>query len=449
MTTVTEFDKTAVTDKVKERYKRVILDNPYVKLKPYPKQSIPFFEILDDNHNDEPHSILIGAGGYGGKTVAGSIMATMYLEHKDTNVLVTRKTYKQLKGPDSIWENLNGWLSDTCKINSSELSITAPNGAKIWFRAFNDESKMYDVKSESYTLIINDEASEQLIRTLKFLYRSLRADNSFKLPLAYINLSNPSIYEGSQYLTDEYVDGSYNHYELDWRDNPFVNKKKYKNTLSKLDFLDQQHQLYGDWHYQFTKGDLISSEEIDGSTIKQSIFNGLASILSLDLAGKGRDKTAISTISLNPTNNILSVDNISQTVSSNPERMIENHIEEDNNNGIYHSLVLIEQEPGSWISSEKYWKEYFKELQLPLKTFKPEISKFNRARGFVRDMRNGAFKLNTLLKTKYDKESNNKSYYDLTKNELLSLKPIMETSPNIIDTFSQAHHLLRKSKITS
>lgn len=448
MSTITNFDKNKVSEVVKNRYKRVILENPFVKLKPYPKQAIPFFELLDDNQG-EPHSILIGAGGYGGKTVAGSILACMYLEHSDTNVLVTRKTYKQLKGPDSIWENLNGWLNSTCDINKSELTITAPSGAKIWFRAFNDESKMYDVKSESYTLIINDEASEQLIRTLKFLYRSLRKNTSNKLPLAYVNLSNPSVYEGSQYLTDNYVDGDYNHYELDWRDNPFIDKKLYEKTLDKLDFIDQQHQKIGDWHYRFAMGDLISSEQVDKSLIDNSDFSNLGSILSLDLAGKGRDKTAISTISINPSDGLLSVDNVSQTVSSNPERLIEDHIIEDNERGIYHSLVVIEQEPGSWVSSEKYWKEFFNEQGLLIDPFKPEQSKFNRARSFVREMRQGSFKINTYLKNKSDAESRNKSYYELVKGELLGLKPIMEISPNIVDTFSQAHLFFRKSKLIS
>ena len=58
---------------VKEKYQyiRTIKDNPYVKYKPYPKQSIPVFEASKPEINKEVNSILVGAAGYGGKSFLG------------------------------------------------------------------------------------------------------------------------------------------------------------------------------------------------------------------------------------------------------------------------------------------------------------------------------------------------------------------------------------------
>ena len=72
-----------------------------------------------------------------------------------------------------------------------------------------------------------------------------------------INLSNPGG-PATDYLVDEFVDGPYPYFPLDWRHNPFINKKVYSKTLDKLDFIDIQYQKEGNWHYRPAKGDLFS-----------------------------------------------------------------------------------------------------------------------------------------------------------------------------------------------
>ena len=146
--------------------------------------------------------------------------------------------------------------SKACKSHEGKLRIKAPSGAKIWFKAFDSLKKKQKVKSESYDRAINDEASELHPSVLQFIYRSLRNAKDSFIPLSMINLSNPGG-PATDYLCSKYVDGIKPYYPLDWRHNPFINPLVYSKTLDNLDYVDQQYQKHGDWHYRPAKGDLF------------------------------------------------------------------------------------------------------------------------------------------------------------------------------------------------
>jgi predicted phage terminase large subunit-like protein len=251
-----------------------ICKNPYIpkNRKPYPRQSWSIFEVNKPLIDDEPNTVLVGAGGYGGKTILGSQLAAQHMDIPDYTCLVTRKNRKELKGTDSIWENLKDWLCDPslgnlrCSKNETDLVIKAPNGAAIYFKPFDEEDSKQKVKSESYSRIINDEASELKPRVLKFIFRSLRNADDNPISPAMINLSNPGG-PATDYLVEEFVDGPYPYFPLDWRHNPFINKKVYSKTLNKLDFIDIQYQKLGNWHYKPAKGDLFPEKILEDCRI--------------------------------------------------------------------------------------------------------------------------------------------------------------------------------------
>ena len=214
--------------------------------KPYPRQLWPIFEANKPLVDNEPNTLLVGAGGYGGKTYLGSMLAGQYLHFEDYSCLVTRLNYAELTGEDSIWENCVNWFCDedrlgslACKSNESKLRIKSPFGARIWFKAFDREQKKQKVKSEGYYRIINDEASEMHPKVLTFLYRSLRSDINSYIPLSMVNLSNPGG-PSTDYLCETFVDGESSYYPLDWRHNPYINSEVYSKTLDKLDIIDSK-----------------------------------------------------------------------------------------------------------------------------------------------------------------------------------------------------------------
>ena len=87
--------------------KKTIYHNPYIQLTPYTLQKLPIIAVNKPTgtYNDA----LIGAGGFGGKTVLGAMLAAQYLQHEKYQCLVTRLHYAELTGPNSIWSILNKW----------------------------------------------------------------------------------------------------------------------------------------------------------------------------------------------------------------------------------------------------------------------------------------------------------------------------------------------------
>ena len=235
---------------------------------------------------------------------------------------------------------------------------------------------------------------------------------------------------------------------MGWRVNPYISKSEFEASLEDLDEIDKQSQKEGNWHYTYAQGGLIDISLIK-NFLSSPVLNRSASILSIDLAGRGKDKFAVSTLTLDLKTNQIMIDNISQTVGTSTESLIENHVLEDHKRGVYPSACLLEIEPGSWIDTEKYWKLFFNQMGIKVYPKKPIGSKFNRARPLIREMKQGLVLINELLTTKvYEESSYQQTYFELLKEEIGRLAPIMPISPNILDTLSQGFNYLRKVKIT-
>lgn len=390
-----------LSDSDKLLFHETILENPYIKYKPYPKQAIPLFLANQQNElsfNEEfeeweikPNSILCGAGGFGGKTYLGSMAACQYLLEPDYTCLVTRKNWNELVDTNSIWENLIDWTCDkerlgdlACKPKRGlQYKIEAPNGNIIYFKAFDHEKKKGKLKSAGYDRIINDEASELSPKILSFQHRSLR--NTSLIPLSVINLSNPGG-EGTDYLVKKFVDGSRPYIPVDWRDNPFINKAKYLGSLNELDYIDQQYQKYGNWHYKPTAGDLIDLTELKEAIVNISDFDTVSyyyNVLGIDLAGEGKDKTACVALTVFQDNKYVVTD-IQTEQSKYPEDMVKGMLKE--NIEIYRTnKIIFEKEPGGdHIYSKKHWDSELEDLLYSGGVVSDESdtlhSKYNRAR---------------------------------------------------------------------
>lgn len=384
-----------------EIIRETIYNNDYVYVKPYPRQLWPIFEITEPIKNDEPHSILAGGGAYGGKTYLGSMLAAQYLEFPEYQCLVTRKNRKELIGPNSIWRNLKEWLTreelgplrlnPRKDINKSDLVMTAPSGATIWFRYYEDEEAMGKLQSESYDRIIHDEAPQLRPRVLKFSYRSLRHGNYLcKIPLAMILLGNPSVdkHNSTEYVAETFVDGDYSYYWIDWRHNPFA-PTTYRNTLTKLDYIDQKLQLDGDWKYRPAKGDLFPESLLVDSKIDRlpsmQIVRNLRGIDAAISEGSN-DYTALVKWLQDQRGHAYVTDVVKQQTAY-PEDLIATVVELDNpgwQNGTFQTdyyMELGDNEAG--ILARRLIKsalEEYIEKGLSIRFLKPIPNKFTRAR---------------------------------------------------------------------
>ncbi|AMK16314.1 hypothetical protein [Methanobrevibacter olleyae] len=394
-------------DEVKKLCNRTIFTNDplyknhYIPFKPYNLQKLVV--LYANDNSDTFNQVLGGAGGFGGKTSVGSMLAAQYLPYDDDyTCLVTRRNYAELLDTNSIWENLISWCCDeetlgkdyVCDYKlSPSPKIIAPNGNTIYFKAFDHEKKKQKLKSASYDRIVNDEASELPVQVLKFQYRSLR--NTSAIPLSIINLSNPGG-ESTDYLISKFVDGSSPYIAMDWRDNPFINKHKYSVSLDELDYVDQQYQKYGNWHYKPTSGDLITFKELEKSLTPPSyvdnykvMFNGIG----IDLAGRGRDRTCPASMVLLENGKKMLV-GLTGDESAYPEETVYNFIEKQIQD-YYTNVIKFEREPGGdSLYSLRYWQDELYDLTFPDGVIVDDIgtgskSKFNRARPVARAIKNG------------------------------------------------------------
>ena len=412
-------------------YELNILDNPFIDFELYDKQA---FVALTSCHNqDGINEFLTGGPGGGGKTKLLSALALQFVEYPQYRCLVTRKNYRELVGTGSVFDILKN-IPGVKSRESGLIRIIFPSGAEIHFKAFNDESHKQDVKGESYHTILNDEASELPESVLRFLYRSLRKKTDDWIPLRFGNASNPGG-ESTDYLVEKYIDGDLPYIEMGYKDNPFIDDDTYEDALKELDYIDQQYQMYGNWKYKPSVGDLLTREEGESqlTTLTTPLYYEL---IGIDLAGKGKDKFAVVCYDY-LANGLEYIKDFNQTQSSNPEQLLLDFIVKHNPNPAapQTSLIVIEQEGGG---SPEYARKYFQDLileygyNIPVILKKPSGSKYQRARPLMHSIRFGNTKLNQ-----------DSDYIHDFIDEGIQLSPDGSgKSPNLVDSASLARNYL-------
>lgn len=412
-------------------YELTILDNPFIDFELYDKQS--FVALTSCHTQDGINEFLTGGPGGGGKTKLLAALALQFVEFSQYRCLVTRKNYRELIGTGSVFDILKN-IPGVKSRESGLIRIVFPSGAEIHFKAFNDESHKQDVKGESYHTILNDEASELSESVLRFLYRSLRKKADDWIPLRFGNASNPGG-ESTDYLVEKYIDGELPYIEMGYKDNPHIDNETYEDSLKELDYIDQQYQMYGNWKYKPSVGDLLTRQEGEAqlTTLTTPLYYEL---IGIDLAGKGKDMFAVVCYDY-LSNGLEYIKDFNQTQSHNPENLLLNFIIKHNPDphAPQTSLIVIEQEGGG---SPEYARKYFQDLLLeygytiPVILKKPSGSKYQRARPLMHSIRYGNTKLN--------KDSD---YIHDFIDEGIQLSPDGKgRSPNLVDSASLARNYL-------
>lgn len=413
--------KVPITDKEHLLLQKSIVENPYCLYKPYPKQLIPIIlanreEKYAEDGTKKPNTVLAGAGGYGGKTFLGSMLSVQYLPtDEDYTCLVTRRNHAELVDTNSIWDNLVDWccgehLSEDIRCDfkqSPTPQIIAPNGNTIYFKSFDRDEKKQKFKSASYDRIVNDEASELPEAVLRFQYRSMR--NTTQIPRSIINLSNPGG-DSTEYLVKEFVDGPKPYIALDWRDNPHIDRAAYEGSLNELDYIDQQYQKYGNWHYRPSAGDLINLDQLTGAYIdvpdyiEREVF---FCTMGLDTAGTGRDNTvAMNLIRLD--NGLTVLNDMVVDGSAYPEDSIyeiaEKQIVENN----LYNMDFEEEPGGDSLYALRYWEDVLGDLinkyGIDVNGVPAIKSKYTRARPVAKAVIKGELRFSSHLKEELERK---------------------------------------------
>ena len=426
-------------------YDETIIENPFIDFELYPKQE--FVALTSCQDHEGVNEFLTGGPGGGGKTMLLAALALQFVEFSHYRCLVTRKNYRELIGTGSVFDIIKN-IPGAKSRESGLIRVIFPSGAEIHFKAFNDESHKQDVKGESYHTILNDEASELPESVLRFLYRSLRKKIDDWIPLRFGNASNPGG-ESTDYLVEKYIDGDLPYIEMGYRDNPYIDDAVYEESLNNLDYIDQQYQMYGNWHYRPAAGDLINRDELQDSYLVDTYLQDNKvyphmSAIAVDLAGTGRDRFVATHLILLQNGLIIREDSISIS-DSYPEDRLYNFVEEKCIK--YHTQFLdFEREPGGdSIYSKRYWQEIMGPLTntygLIVSDVRPFASKYNRARPVAKAIRDGRLKLLRHLETDTMKDGLFDQFINVSPN-LDDMKKMK--SPDELDSLGYAFDYLNR-----
>lgn len=248
-----------------------IVNNEFLQhagIKPYPKQ---LYAICDKSKRK-----LIGGSAYSGKSILGAILALQHFKAENYRCLVLRSTYDNVIATGGIVDYLDEWLSDMPNVEhnqSKRVFINHDANAKIYYSYMSLEKDKEKFKSRAYHRIIVDEASEFYRVNLQFLNRSLRGTNGLMdFPLYIYYISNPADADGSTYLKEKFVEGPYPYFEMNFWDNPYIDKYEYLDTLKELSKPDFQFQM-GNWDYEVKSGDVFDMDMIEANTISKQEYD--------------------------------------------------------------------------------------------------------------------------------------------------------------------------------
>ena len=429
----------------KQIYGLTVLDNPYITVKPFPKQAAAIMH---------PSRLkLLGGNAYSGKSLLGSVIASQWLMYPHYKCLVIRRTHDDVVATGGIVDKLKDSLLDeqrlgglTCELNEVKKKFTAPSGAEIWYNEASTKKDKEKFRGRSYHTIIVDEATEILPSTLAFFSRSIRRAKEDQIPLHVYYISNPSASDGTRFLLDQFVEdyAPNPYFELTFWDNEAINPYEYAKSLEILDPIDKAYQLYGDWHFVPSNGMIINRQELMDMELGKEILDSKTpdyNIIGVDLASTGEDKTALTSIAHFTDGTTAIVDSL-QISKSNTEEPIRQFLEKQQHK-YRTNLIVFEKETGASPEyAKRYWygmlEDLLRQYGTRLMFYHPTDSKFDRARPIAQSIRRKFLHINQQLPDK-----------DALVNQFLYVHPdksVMEDfpSPDMLDSASLCFNQMTK-----
>lgn len=432
----------------KEIYGLTILDNPYIDIRPFPKQAAAIM------YNSKVK--LLGGNAFSGKSLIGSAIASQWLNYPHYRCLILRNTADDVTATGGIVDYLKKYLLDedrlgdlVCELKENKKEFIAPSGAKIMYNSINTPKSKEKINGRSYQQIIWDEAATNKRENLSYVVRSLRdtaTGEEVKIPQRLYFISNPSINSGSEYLREHFVDpkGEYPYFELSFRDNRKIDADDYAQTLELLDPIDKASQLYGDWYFVPDSGLILSGDEFREMEIsieelqeKTPDFN----VIGVDLAAGGDDKTALCSVT-HFTDGTAAITDTLQISHKHTEEPIRQFLEKQQ--GLYRTnIIVFERETGASPEyAQRYWGDILQDLLVRgntyLRFYHPTDSKFERARPVAQCIRRKLIYINKSVPDKRDL-LNQFMYVHPDKDKMENFP-----SPDILDATSLAFNQWNK-----
>lgn len=233
--------------------KDTVLDNPYIKENPTPKQ----VELLL-----APEREVFFGGSVGGGKSSGLLMAALqYANVPGYSAIIFRRTYSDLVQPGALIPRSHEWLDDTdAHWNEIEKQWTFPSGATVNFAYMKTEADRFRYKSAEYTRQLWEELTTFTEMQYTYIQSRSRRRTGMTIPIQTFSASNPDG-PGAEWVGERFVspDPETGEPRLDrvppgrrfipagLDDNPFLDTEEYDEQLALLDPITRQQLRFGRW----------------------------------------------------------------------------------------------------------------------------------------------------------------------------------------------------------
>src|SRR5208283_2612535 len=233
-------------------FNQTVLLNPWVVQKP---------ALTDDGRSPQAEFLLLdayealygGAAG-GGKSSALLMAAARWLDFPAYNAIIFRKTLQDHKRPDGLIARTHEWWQNTpARWNGQDYKWTFPSGATLTLGYMDNDEDVYHHQGAAYNFIGWDELTQFKQWQYEYLIsRNRRLENCY-IPLQIRAATNPGgvghawvkqyfLIEGDKYGR-VFIPA-----KLD--DNPFLDRKSYEFSLSKMNPTLRAQLRNGSWEAQ-------------------------------------------------------------------------------------------------------------------------------------------------------------------------------------------------------
>jgi len=177
--------------------------------------------------------------------------ALQYVEEKNYNAILFRRTYRDLALPSALMDRSKQWLCGSkTRWNEIEHCWTFPSGAKLQFGYLEVEADKYRYQGAEFDFVGFDELTQFTESQYTYLFSRLRRGADSNIPLRMWSASNPGGV-GHNWVKQRFIVEGQKHGRVFvpafLSDNPYVDKESYIQNLMRLDSTTRKQLLEGSW----------------------------------------------------------------------------------------------------------------------------------------------------------------------------------------------------------
>jgi hypothetical protein len=192
---------------------------------------------------------LYGGAAGGGKSDALLMAALQHVHVPGYAALILRRTFKDLMRSDAIMARAEQWLSGTRAVWKADTRTWVfPSGATLSFGYFDTARDREAYQGGAWQFVAFDETTQFPEAWYLYLFSRLRKTTQ-AVPLRMRSASNPGgighEWVFRRFITPGTPDAPFIPATLD--DNPHIDAKSYRESLSKLDEVTRRQLLEGVW----------------------------------------------------------------------------------------------------------------------------------------------------------------------------------------------------------